>query len=517
MKWFLPVISAILLGLSFEKPYLWWIALFGLTPFLIFLEKIQSSDSDVKTARKRRDALLGGWLFGFVFFALIFRWVLYSFPGDWAGLHNSLTSVSLFGISWLMISIVVGFSFALFGFLALRFGTRSIFVIPSIWALSEYLRAWLFSLFSWGPGGSLGPHWTFGNLGYALIDTPAILWSRVFGLYGASFIAVFINVLIFRLVIKRNIRAVPFLISVIILFFLPKIIFVDKQEEKLLNVALVHTEIKLGFLGEKNLILLLEEAKKSGEISEKPDIVVFPEGARLFASDNAEKTLLERIFPDKEKAGLIITSDIISTKQGLKEQIIYRDQQGKLLSIQDKSFLIPAGEYLPLVLKGFITFFQDPSFIYRFDILRTRIKGKEAPKPVPFGDTRIGTILCSGITSPLLYRSLSDDGAEILVNSASQIIFKNRSFFLSQVKTMARFQAIGNARPFLQASNGGQSFLINSRGKIVAETASFKNQILFVKVSPSKDKTFHTRFGDWPFVIGVLVLIISTFRSRKFR
>ncbi|MEK7179897.1 MAG: nitrilase-related carbon-nitrogen hydrolase [Patescibacteria group bacterium] len=515
MKWILPFSSALLFALSFETPYLWWLALIGLIPFLIFLEKVQALNVNSKT-HQQKDALLGGWLMGSIFFALVFRWVLYAFPGDWAGLSNSLTSVPLFAIAWLIISVVVGFSSALFGFFALKFPTYPIFIIPSIWVLSEYVRAWLFSLFSWGQGATLGPYWSFGNLGFTLIDTPAILWSRIIGLYGVSFLVILINCLIFRFFIKKDIKIVLLIPFLLIIFFLPKILFFITPEKKVLSVALVSTQIRLGFSGEKEFGALWHDSLESNKISPVPDIVVFPEGARLFATNDAENVFLGEIFSDKKKPGLIITSDIVSTSEGLKEQIIYRNQKGELVSIQGKSFLIPAGEYMPFVLKSFITLFKDRLTLERFTTLRTRIKSEEIEKPVVFGETQIGTLLCSGITSPLLYRSLSNDGAEILVNSASQIIFQNHPFFLLQAKTLARFQAIANARPFLQASNGGQSFSIDSNGRVINQTNSFKNQILIVSVSPSKIKTPYTRFGDWPLIVIGFFFFYFIIRSHKF-
>ncbi|MDP2705172.1 MAG: nitrilase-related carbon-nitrogen hydrolase [Patescibacteria group bacterium] len=511
MKWFLPLLSGLLLSLSLERPYFWWVVLLAQIPFFVFLEITGNQNKNT-----RREVFLGGWLLGFVFFSLTFRFILYSFPGGWAGVHNTLSAAPLFAIAWLGTSLFVSLPFGLFGLLSLKFLKIFPFItLPSLWILSEYFRAVLFGVFAWGPGATLGPHWTFGDLGYVFIDTPIVFWSRLVGLYGLSFLVVCINFFLFR-IFKKEFRLIfPVTLFLLFLFYAPNLFFQEGPQEKPLNIALVHTEKLLGSLSQDDFSSLWEKAITKEKGFQQPDVVIFPEGGTLF-SDDSNKTLLENIFSKKDTDGLIITSSVVSYESGTKERMIYRTQNNEILSVQDKTFLIPGGEYLPVILKAFL-YFQDKTLLERFSSSRTRIPGDVLEMPVPFGDTKIGALMCSGIVSPSLYRSLANKGAEILVNSASQIVFRNEPFFLRQIKTMARFQAVSTARPFLQASNGGQSFFIDSRGDVIKESSSFEDQILFVQVSPSETKTPYTRFGDWPVIISLSVLVFSIFRTRKFR
>lgn len=511
MRWLLPLCSALLLAFSFEGPYFWWIALVALIPFFVFLERLKNQNKNIS-----RDAFLGGWLSGFIFFALIFRSILYSFPGGWAGIHNAFSALPLFAISWLGMSIFVGLTFGFFALGAIKsFKTFPFLAIPSFWVLSEYLRAWLFSIFSFGPGATLGPHWTFGDLGYVFINTPVILWSRLVGLYGLGFLAVLINVFIF-FIFKKEFRLIfPTIVLLLLLVFVPGPIFLKEPQTKPLAVALVHTNILLGSLSESDFDSLWKKTIDEEKISQQPDIVVFPESGVSLTRDLNNFTI-KTIFPDKDRNGLIITSANATSESGIREQLTYQNQNNEILSVQDKTFLIPGGEYLPIVLKSFL-YFQDKTLLERFSVSRTRIQGNVPERPVSFGDTKIGALMCSGIVSPVFYRSLTKEGAEILINSASQIVFRNDPFFLRQAETMARFQAISNARPFLQASNGGKSFFIDSRGNVIKETSPFGNQILFVQVFPSEKTTLYTKLGDWPLVFSGLVILFVIFRNRKFR
>lgn len=511
MKWLLPLFSASLLALSFWQSFLWWITLFALVPFFVFLEMLEKQNEHAK-----RDAFLGGWLIGFIFFALVFRFILNSFPGGWAGVHNALSALPLFAISWIGTSLFISLPFGLFGLFSLKFFKIFPFVtFPSLWVLSEYFRALLFSIFAWGPGATLGPHWTFGDLGYVFIDTPIVLWSRFVGLYGLSFLAVLANVFVLFL-FKNKFRPIfPTVATFLFLILVPSLIFHKEPGINPLTVALVHTNTLLGSLSKSDFDSSWKKMIDEEKVLQQPDIVVFPENGVLFSSD-LNDLLIQTIFPNKDKDGLIISSTNVTDKSGVREQLVYRNQNNKILSVQDKTFLIPGGEYLPSVLKIFL-YFQDKTLLERFNVSRTRIPGDISEKPVPFGGTQIGALMCSGVVSPIFYRSLANKGAEILINSASQIAFHNDPFFLRQVATMARFQAISNARPFLQASNGGQSFFINSMGKMEKKTNSFSNQILRATFSPLKEVTLYTKLGDWLLVVAVLVLFVSTFRNRKFR
>ncbi|MEK7578883.1 MAG: nitrilase-related carbon-nitrogen hydrolase [Patescibacteria group bacterium] len=519
MIWLLPIISAFLLDLSFEHFYLSFLGLFGLIPFFIFIERICFAGRD-KTVLKK--SFLGGWLAGFIFFALISRWLFSALPADWAGLNNIFLANLIFVSGWLMLSIFVGISFGIFGFSASLFlnyyqkssNFLNIIIIPSIWIISEYLRAWMFSLLTWSPSASFAPHWSFGNLGYTLIDTLFIFGSRFVGLYGISFFAVFFNTALFILFFRR--RSL-FLSAIFVLILVPVILspaffapnsFLENKE--FLNIAFFQMNTKLKPMSISKIFLLWDRAESEKRNISQPDMLIFPENGYLGFIGEKEKEFIKKVFPDQNRQGLIITNRVVVEKNGLLQgQIIYRDQKGDIVDVQVKSFLIPGGEFMPSILKFFLVLTNNQAALQRFEVLRSFSNGKTFEKPVEFSLTSVGALLCSGVVSPLLYRSLAKQGAQILVNSASLGIFNNDPFLLSQLKTQARFQAIANEKPFIQSTDGGQSLFIDQNGKMIIETKPSENSILFAKVFPSKIQTFYTKFGDWPLIMAFLILLLG--------
>lgn len=530
--WLLPIFSALILAASFEWSSLGLLSLIGIIPLLVFIEKIseQSEYSLCFWQKKSVRVFLGGWIVGFIFFALTTRWLLFTFSFNWADIPSGTSVAPVVGFVWLLISFILGISFGIFAFLTFKLRTKTIsdiVVISSIWILAECLKAQIFMLISWGPGGTLAPHWSMGNIGYALVDAPFIFWSRFAGIYGVSFLAALTNVAIFLFLGS----AYPFLkklkiivISSVIfcsLLFLPIWLSSVQPEKNSLRIALLQTNSRFGFLNPQALAALWEKSKKTSGNFIQPDIVVFPENSRLLASDSDEnKLLFRRLFPDENKPGLIVTSIIETDPNSLcapKEKIIYRNQKGELVDVQEKNFLIPAGEFLPIAVKTFVEINGDNIITERFAENRILSPGNTPEHPVSFASIKIGTLLCSGVLSSSLYRSLTKEGAEILINSASLTIFNANPLFFSQMKNMARFQAIANTRPFLQSANGGPTFYINENGKIIAEAISPDAQFIFTDVAPIKIKTIFTELGDWPLVAALVILVIASSKGLWFR
>ena len=525
-----PISSAFLLALSFEHPALSILSFFGLLPLILF----------IYSESKKSRVFNKSWLVGFLYFAIVLRWVLAAYPAEWAGIKNPAAALALVLFVWLGSSAVLGFTFAIFGlgarFLA-RKNTSDCLVIPALWAVSQYAGAWLFSFWSWGPAATLGPHWTLGNIGYALVPTPLAFWSRIGGLYLLGFVAAFFNVVFALLILKwretifylKNNFSKSLLIVVgfMALIFSPFVYYdffyskPETQRPDFLKVILVQTNY--GNFYHNALGELWDKKRELGELSRQPNLVVFPEGFKLFAYiGEIEEVLLKKIFPDQNRPGLIVTSTTGLSESGpdretRKSFLVYRDQQGKLIDRQEKNFLIPTGEFMPELLRWMLNLVGEKAIVDVFNRQRGLISGTQAEHPVELGGYAIGVLACSGIISPTLYRNLAGKGASILVNSASHGIFGRSPAAFAQIKGWARMQAIANARPFLQASNGGLSYAIDADGRVIKETYTPGVELLAAEIHPNNTKTPYTKYGDWPILTGFLGILVYGFLGLRRR
>jgi apolipoprotein N-acyltransferase len=135
-------------------------------------------------------------------------------------------------------------------------------------------------------------------------------------------------------------------------------------------------------------------------------------------------------------------------------------------------------------------------------------KGEKTEPPVSVAGKTIGALACSGAIAPELYRSMVVQGAEVLTNSASLGTFTNAPLYHAQTRQMARFNAIANARPYVQASTGAYSYAIDSNGKFVFRTTKTGLNHQFLSIQTNKAYTWYSKLGEWV-VLASLILTIT--------
>jgi apolipoprotein N-acyltransferase len=126
----------------------------------------------VARAGSLRRALLLGWLFGFGQFATSLNWIATAFT------FQAAMPAWLGWIAVVLVSLYVAIYPAMAAGLAWRFGQRNrlalVLALAGGWAVTEWLRATMFTGFAWNP------------IGVTLVDTPLLGASRMVGTYGLS-------------------------------------------------------------------------------------------------------------------------------------------------------------------------------------------------------------------------------------------------------------------------------------------------------------------------------------------
>ena len=129
----------------------------------------------------------------------------------------------------------------------------------------------------------------------------------------------------------------------------------------------------------------------------------------------------------------------------------------------------------------------------------------------------VGAAACSSIISTEDYRSLVNQGATVLTNSASLDIFNGSRLFNWQHRGLAKFMAVANARPLLQSSNNWPAFALDQNGNQLAQIQPVGSTQ--VTITTNNKKTPYTLLGEWPAYVGGVWLIVDIFlawqRSKK--
>jgi len=442
---------------------------------------------------------------------------------DWLGIENRFLGFCLILSVWLL-SVCALASFVGFFAAACRLFRKNAWVfllaMPSLWIIFEYLRAWGFSFLFLGGESLLGPHWTFGDLGYLWSFSPFLgKAAGLGGLYFLSFLLVFFNTVFYLLIKKLSTKGNPkealkLVVLVVFSLFLSGyfINFVENEKggaDESLEVTVLNTDFSFNRGDQLRDVAVEGLLEKIIGSSENPRIVVLPEGVNFLGSYQ-NRILVEKLFASAPV--LIIDSGKAWVDGELKNRIVFFDSQKGVLGYQEKIFLMPAGEYLPYLVLGPVEIFS-PGWLDKFNLSRNFQKG-EAIKPASFSDIGVGGLLCGEIISPGLYRGLSK-GAEIIFNMGNHSSFGEKGILSRQIQSMAQLRAAENNRYLVRAANADFSYIIDNQGRLEEKSQVADGGLFTGKVALISKESFYNRFGDWILIAALFFLLLTKLRIRS--
>lgn len=481
----------------------------------------------VYCAPTKRSAFWFSFAAGLIFFLAQISWVLSSAPLDWAGIENSVISYAIVGIIWILSAAVLGSFVGLFGFFLKYFSVSSWwFTAPGLLAVTEYARAWGFGLWLLGKEASLGPHWTIGSLGYASANfSPLLNFSKITGLYGMTFVVSASSVLIFYLWLrfgKKNrdapLKRLTFGATILIIslaagFFLQN--YGVKNIGPTKKVGLVQSN----FLQQMQFSHLYFElragtnAKKIKEVRAnhpETELIVLPEGSLVTNFWNERTPEELKKLGGAGKPFLLIDAGRISSYGPSPVRVLYVDSQKGLIAYKDKNFFIPGGEYLPYFVEALVRIFGQNEWLEAYNNARRPIISPPPQKEFDGALREEGALICSGIFAPDLYYKLASGNARILINTASQSVFRGNRLFLNQSEAMARFIAASSDRFFVQAANGGYNYIINNNGAIIAKSDGLDFGTLAGEVEYRHTKYPALWINKW-LILGLTMALMAVF------
>ncbi len=434
-----------------------------------------------------------GWLTGILFFGLLLHWLYTIF--EWAGFFIVPAH--------LVLSLLLGLSWALFGaafvWLERRYPRASFWALPALWVVLEYLRSLTKFGFSWG------------YLSDALYQRPEHLqMAAMTGTWSISFLIVLINYLLYRTLRDRRILYGALAAGLVVLNWswgaYQLALSHPHPEDASLRIALIHSNVPQRARSDPDQLeqlhaLYLQQLQSLEEL--KLDLVVLPESilpTYLLRHSNLLKDY-------QEVAQRLALSLVVGT-------IDYRDGQlfnsaalitpdSRVTGIYDKVQLVPfSTEYFPLIdlLRS----------VGIFPWLRALPLGALSPgerwEPLHSSAGVIGTPICFESIFPNISRAFVRQGAQLLVIITNDAWFKG-SAALEQHFAKAVFRAIETGRYTVQAANGGISGVIDSKGRIRAQTRLQKETVLQEEFFLQDRRTLYVSLGDWFIYLSALTLI----------
>ncbi len=494
-NYILIVISSVLYGLSFPKFNLWFLAYFSLIPLFIAIKK-----AGVKSS------FISGLTFGTLSGLIMFYWVTVAMTvyGD---IHWFFS-----GLLLLALSLIVGLIFfAPITALITFFNKKKInplLSIPPLWVTFEYIKTFLFTGFPWNLSG-------YSQLPFLKI----IQIADITGVYGVSFLIVFINTALYISIVdfyrERKIRKLYFASALFL--FIATVLYGSVQENKWnsllqggksLNFGLIQGNINQDQKWDKSyqdetMAIYTELTRKS--YMNGSEIVIWPETATPFYFQS-NSTYREQILAlaREQKKWLIFGSPAYSyfnKKMHLYNSAYSISPEGEITGRYDKMHLVPFGEYVPLKK---ILFFVEKLVPAAGDFSR----GEEIVL-LKAGEFKAGMSICYEIIFPSLVRRFVKQGADILITITNDAWF-GRTSAPYQHFAMAVFRAVENRRPLLRAANTGITGYADQTGRVIAKTDIFTTEWLNGTIKIIPKMSFYAKYGDifsWLMCAWVIVIL----------
>ena len=302
----LSLFSGILIILSFPNFNLEFLAWFALVPLFYSIE-----------GKGLYHSFKLGLFTGFVSFLGILYWIIVA-----VHTYGNVPFI-LSGLILLLLVIYLSLFTGAFTFLTrliqTRSGIQTILFTPILWVALEYLRSFLLTGFPWAYLG----HTQYLNL-------PFIQMADITGVYGLSFVILFVNATLCWVLHQWPKRTFPFkevaitilVLLVILIYGYVKMRHVDREaiQSSSLKVGLVQGNIDQSIKWDESFQLetLKIYRRLSMKVAEdKPDLIIWPETATPFFFQEAKEyqpIVLE--IPEKTNAFLLFGTPFYKIERG---------------------------------------------------------------------------------------------------------------------------------------------------------------------------------------------------------
>lgn len=359
-------------------------------------------------------------------------------------------------------------------------------LIPALWVLTEWLRGWILTGFTWL------------QFGYSQIDLPLAGLASWLGVYAVTWAVVLSSA---ALVVAIRLRGRDRYVVIVGLLVLWTVAWLAGQMPwsspvgKELKVALIQGNSPQSTKWDPDRIRMRQDLYLNLTREHwNSDLIIWPENALTTFYHNLDKDYLQPLAKEARAHHTDIVLGVpvmdLNTRRYYSSIAIL----GATPGIYNKRHLVPFGEYVPLesLLRGLIGFFDLPMSGFS--------RGNDdQPVLVAAGQPLAPSVCYEDTFGEEVIDFLPR--ATLLVNGSNNGWYGD-SFAPPQHLQMSRMRAAETARPLLRATTNGITAIVDYRGAIVSRAPQFQTAVLSGVVQPRQGATLYVRVGN-SLVIGL--------------
>jgi apolipoprotein N-acyltransferase len=483
------------LGVSAGQP-VWWMQILA----MLLLYLLQASDS-------ARQAAWRGWLFALAWLALTFGW-LFTSMHTFGGLPAVLAVLAVLALAGALALYYAAVCWC-FKALALTGIALPALIFASLWLLAELARGQWLSGFGWGA------------VGYAQLDGPLAGLIPWVGSYGAGFAAVLVAGLLVTLTRSTASWRARVTTSAVVVALLAGSALLPGPQSSIqgsLQVTLLQGNVPQN---EKfDMATGVPQALRwYGEqlAANRSSLIITPETALALLPAELPAgywRTLENRFASGEQAALVgvplgnFTDGYTNSVVGLKPMQTSPWRY-------DKHHLVPFGEFIPPMFRWFTNLMNIPLGDFN--------RGALLQPTFDWQGQRLAATVCyeNLFGEELATQFVDPATAPTILFNISNLGWFGDSLAMDQHLQIARMRALEFDRPFLLATNTGQTAIVDHRGRITHALAPHTAAALTGEVQGRNGITpfawWAARWGLWPLwlLAGGLVLAAFWGKSRR--
>ena len=494
---FLSILSGLLLAFSWPEIGVFPILFFAFVPLLMLEDNLQKSEVN----RRGRKVFWLSFLAFFIFNTITTYWVYHSTL--FGAIAAFLVNATLMATAFYLFHKIKSATTNRLGYLA--------FIV--FWISMEYLHL------NWDLS------WPWLILGNGFANSPDLVqWYEFTGFLGGSLWVLLMNILLFRLAKKQNVKAIA--LPVLLLLF-PIIssyyITPDIKEGKQLKVLIVQPNVdpyidkfNIGF--EDQLANFIALAKP--HLTQETQLLVGPETALLETiwENKIEVTYSVRAFRELQKdfpnLNILVGASTYkmfghgnqktTTARQIRNENIFYDAYNSAIFIADsgavevyhKTKLVPGAEKMPF------PYILDPLAKLAVDLGGTSGSlGSENTVHQFMVDDKIITPL---ICYESIYGDLQKGKTNLIAIITNDGWWKNTVGY-KQHFSYARLRTIEQRKTIIRSANTGISGVINAKGEVLKITNWDEAVCISAEVNLNNETTFYSVFGDYTGRLSVFV------------
>lgn len=385
-------------------------------------------------------------------------------------------------------------------------------IMPSFWALTEWLRGWIFTGFPWVVSG------------YAHTNSPLAGYAPVVGVFGIGWCAAFIaacSVLALTHRSRFRIGALFFAVAVLVIGIGLKYIEWTEPNGQPVSVRLLQGNVpqEMKFSREQIGDTL---ALYNDMITAAPaDLIASPETAIPILSQQLPPDYLPLLsaFAQKSNSHLLIGIPVYDGPMSYTNSVIGIAPNANSDRQQyryDKHHLVPFGEFVPMGSRWFVNMMRIP--------LGDFSRGPVVQAPFAVKDQWLMPNICyedlfgEEIADQIAAGHFAGKPQPTILLNMSNIAWFGDTIALPQHLQISQMRALETARPMLRSTNTGTTAIINQKGEVVAQLAPYTRGALTASVQGYKGVTPYILYGNTIVVAFALaLLILAWFTSRRRR